>query len=325
LLRTRIPQHAAVNETVNTAGRARAVVNAVLRRYLREEKTLLKTLDAAPLGVRLSHPDVLVQRWTRQFGETDTARLCEWNNNPADILVRVNELKVSVGELTRAGGGQPVDNHPLMLKTDKLPISWIVRGLCYVQDPSTLMACEMLAPQPGERVLDACAAPGGKTSYLAQLMKNEGRIVACDVSAERLTRMRENLERLSVANVEIKHADWLQSPPPQKEKFDRILLDAPCSNTGVIRRRVDVRWRLKGDDFKRMPNTQLGLIKNLAPLLKPGGTLVYSTCSMEPEENEGVVRRVTQETPELTFRESRRTLPFRDNIDGAFAAAFTRN
>jgi 16S rRNA (cytosine967-C5)-methyltransferase len=327
LLRTRIPQHAAVNETVNTAGRARTVVNAVLRRYLREEKELLKTLERAPVGVRLSHPEVLVSRWTGQFGESDTARLCEWNNAPADILIRVNELKVSAGELMRAGGAEPIDIHPLMLKMEKLPIPWIVSGLCYVQDPSTLMACEMLAPQPGERVLDACAAPGGKTSYLAQIMQNEGQIVACDVSAERLTRMRENLERLSVSNVEVKRADWLHAPPEAKDvgKFDRILLDAPCSNTGVIRRRVDVRWRLKGDDFARMPEVQMGLIKNLSGLLNPGGTLVYSTCSMEPEENDEVVRRVAREAPELKFGNLRRTLPFRDKVDGAFAALFTRN
>jgi len=325
LLRTRIPQHAAVNETVNTAGRARGLVNAVLRRYLREEKQLLEALETAPVGVRHSHPDVLVTRWMRRFGEGDTAALCEWNNNPADILVRVNELKVSAGELMKAGSGEPMEIHPLMLKMEKLPISWIVSGLCYVQDPSTLMACELLNPQPGERVLDACAAPGGKTSYLAQLMKNEGHIVACDVSTDRLARMRENLQRLSVTNVEIKKADWLQEPPDDTGKFDRILLDAPCSNTGVIRRRVDVRWRLRHEDFERMPEIQMGLIKNLAGLLKPSGSFVYSTCSMEPEENEEVVRRITDDAPDLTYRKSRQTLPFRDNVDGAFAALFTRN
>ena len=325
LLRTRIPQHAAVNETVNTAGRSRSLVNAVLRRYLREQKQLLESLEGAPVGVRLSHPEMLVTRWTRQFGESDAAALCEWNNHPADILVRVNELKVSAGELMTAGGGEPMEIHPLMLKMDKLPISWIVRGLCYVQDPSTLMACELLAPQPGERVLDACAAPGGKTSYLAQLMKNEGQIVACDVSAERLARMRENLGRLSVTNVESRLADWLRAPPGEAGKYDRILLDAPCSNTGVIRRRVDVRWRLKGDDFARMRKVQVGLIKNLAGRLKPGGALVYSTCSVEPEENDEVVREAEREAPELKFQKSRRTLPFRDNVDGAFAALFTRN
>lgn len=325
LLQTRIPEHAAVNETVDISGRSRAVVNAVLRRYLREEKTLRAHLESASLGVRLSHPEVLVRRWTRQFGEADATALCEWNNHPADILVRVNELKVTVGELMKAGGGEQLEFHPLMLRMEKLPITWLVGGLCYVQDPSTLMACELLAPKAGERVLDACAAPGGKTSYMAQLMKNEGQIIACDVSADRLARMRGNLERLSVTNVEVRLADWLRSPPPQNEKFDRILLDAPCSNTGVMRRRVDVRWRLKEEDFIRMPEVQIGLIKNLAGLLKPGGTLVYSTCSIEQEENEGVVTRVTREAPELKFQKASRTLPFRDKVDGAFAAMFTRN
>jgi 16S rRNA (cytosine967-C5)-methyltransferase len=326
LLRTRVPRHAAVNETVATAGRSRTVVNAMLRRFLREETELIKSLDDAPMGVRLSHPEVLVTRWTAQFGEGDTARLCEWNNSPADILIRVNELKVSSGELLRAGGAEPTDIHPLMLRMEKLPIPWIVSGLCYVQDPSTLMACELLDPQPGERVLDACAAPGGKTSYLAQLMKNEGQIIACDVSTDRLTRMRENLERLSATNVEVRRADWLQAPPPAREigQFDRILLDAPCSNTGVIRRRVDVRWRLTGEDFKRMPTVQMGMIKNVAGFLKPGGSLVYSTCSMEPEENDELVRRVTEQGTGLKHVKSRRTLPFQDRVDGAFAALFTR-
>jgi 16S rRNA (cytosine967-C5)-methyltransferase len=179
----------------------------------------------------------------------------------------------------------------------------------------------------GERILDACAAPGGKTSYLAQVMKNEGTIVACDVSPERLARMRENLERLAVSNVEMTRADWLNAPPQPKEmeKFDRILLDAPCSNSGVIRRRVDVRWRLRPEDFTRMPGVQLALIKNVAPLLKPGGTLVYSTCSIEPEENDEVVRRAAREIPGLKFQTANRTLPFRDKVDGAFAAVFTRN
>jgi 16S rRNA (cytosine967-C5)-methyltransferase len=157
-------------------------------------------------------------------------------------------------------------------------------------------------------------------------MKNEGRIVACDVSADRLTRMRENLERLSVTNVEARRADWLQAPPAARElgQFDRILLDAPCSNTGVIRRRVDVRWRLSAEDFKRMPAIQMGLVQNLSAFLKPGGALVYSTCSMEPEENDHLVRRVAEEVHGLKHVKSSRTLPFRDKVDGAFAALFTR-
>jgi len=200
-----------------------------------------------------------------------------------------------------------------------------MRGLCYVQDPSTLLACDLLAPQPGEQVLDACAAPGGKTTYLAQLMSNEGRIAACDTSSHRLKRLEENLERLGATCVEVVKCNWLEPDPPfEPGSFDRILLDAPCSNTGVIRRRVDVRWRLAADDFPRMQEKQFTILRNLVPLLKKGGTIVYSTCSLEPEENEKLTARVTAEIPELRFVESRQTLPYRDEIDGAFAAKFEK-
>jgi 16S rRNA (cytosine967-C5)-methyltransferase len=200
-----------------------------------------------------------------------------------------------------------------------------MRGLCYVQDPSTLLACDLLGPRPGECVLDACAAPGGKTSYLAELMQNEGRIVACDLYASRVQRLRENLQRLGVTIAETIEHDAMQAGPPlAPESFDRILVDAPCSNTGVIRRRIDVRWRLTEEDFIRMPVQQLALLRRMATLLKPGGALVYSSCSLEPEENDEVVEQVTMTIPGLRFVESRRTLPFVDKVDGAFAAKFVR-
>jgi 16S rRNA (cytosine967-C5)-methyltransferase len=157
-------------------------------------------------------------------------------------------------------------------------------------------------------------------------MRNQGVIVACDASKRRLARLSENLMRLGVEIAQIFQVDWTRTPvarPPGKP-FDRILIDAPCSNTGVIRRRVDVRWRLTSEDFPRMHETQLGLIRATAPLLKEGGTLVYSTCSIEPEENEQVVDFVQRTLPELKFVESRQTLPFRDRSDGAFAAKFVR-
>ena len=207
-----------------------------------------------------------------------------------------------------------------------IPFKWIDCGLCYVQDPSTLMACELLNPQPGERVLDACAAPGGKTSYLAELMENQGEIVVCDASNKRLARLNHNLKRLGVASTQWAAIDWLRdSIPFESRSFDRILVDAPCSNTGVIRRRIDVRWRLDPGEFKIMQGKQVALLKKIAPLLRPGGTLVYSTCSLDAEENEEVVRWVGNEIPEIRWIESKQTYPFRDAVDGAFAAKFERN
>jgi len=330
LLRMRIPHHAVVNETVELAGRARKLVNAVLRRCIRELDALKKVINSAPPGVRFSHPEVLIERWRKNFGDEKTHQLCEWNNRPAEIFVRANLLKVTPGELLRTADAEMLPKHPLMMRVKQIPLVWIVGGLCYVQDPSTLLACEMLDPQPGERVLDTCAAPGGKTTYLAQIMRNEGKIIACDASAKRLTRLRENAARLGVSNTICAQVDWLKNDHSQQTfergEFDRILVDAPCSNTGVIRRRVDVRWRLTShDEFSQMHETQLAMLRAVSPLLKPGGTLVYSTCSIEPEENEQLAKRAAEEINGLELVEQRETLPFRDEIDGAFAARFVRN
>jgi 16S rRNA (cytosine967-C5)-methyltransferase len=197
-----------------------------------------------------------------------------------------------------------------------------------VQDPSTLMACDLLDPQPGETVLDACASPGGKTTYLAERMQNQGRIVACDLYDTRVERLRENLTRLGATVASAVQHDAMLPPEPgspvEPESFDRALIDAPCSNTGVLRRRVDVRWRLSEEDFLRMPAQQLALVRRVTAALKPGGTLVYSTCSLEPEENDDLVRQALAEIPELRLVETRRKLPFADGVDGAFAAKFIR-
>lgn len=326
IFRTRVPDHAAVNETVPLAGRARALVNAVLRRAIRTRKDLESALAETAPSIRLSHPEFLFMRWERSFGLDDAIRLCEWNNTPATIYVRANMLKVTGGEFQKAAKtAEPTGFHPLSLRMEQVPFLWIANGLCYVQDPSTLIACDLLDPQPGERVLDACAAPGGKTSYLAQLMQDEGRIVACDASRVRLERLTENLGRLGVTNTTIVEEDWTDpSGTWNAESFDAILLDAPCSNSGVLRRRADARWRLTPRDFSRMQKMQLSMLANLAPLLKPGGRIVYSTCSVEPEENEDVVRLVKEQVPLLKFVESRKTLPFLDRVDGAFAAKFVR-
>jgi 16S rRNA (cytosine967-C5)-methyltransferase len=229
-----------------------------------------------------------------------------------------------MGELLRSShDAERAPEHPHMLRVGHLPAAWLEEGLCYVQDPSTLLACELLDPQPGETVLDACAAPGGKTTYLAELMRNEGRLVACDLYESRVERLRENLQRLGVTNAEpLVHDTMQMGGPLQPATFDRVLIDAPCSNTGVLRRRVDVRWRLTEEDFIRMPIQQLALLRRAAQVVKPGGVIVYSTCSVEPEENDHVVEQALAQNPALKLVEVRRKLPFVDQVDGAFAAKF---
>jgi 16S rRNA (cytosine967-C5)-methyltransferase len=207
-----------------------------------------------------------------------------------------------------------------------IPNEALELGHCYIQDPSTAASSILLEPKPGERVLDACAAPGGKTAYLAELMKNDGFILACDRDPGRIRTMQENLERLGISVAHYAQHDWAKGdPPPGAAAFDRILVDAPCSNTGVMRRRVDVRWRLTADDFLRMQEEQRGILRGTVPLLKPGGVLVYSTCSIEPEENEEVVSLLTQEFSFLKLVEQVSLLPFRDDFDGAFAAKLVRS
>ena len=322
---TRVADHAAVNETVALSTRRRGLVNAILRRALREKESLLSALEAAPAPIRLSHPEFLIDRWSSAFGKKNALALCEWNNQPAPVYTRCNTLKVTPGELLRSQPDAELSSvHPLMIRVRRTPFTWIVGGLCYVQDPSTLIACELLAPRPRENILDACAAPGGKASYLAQLMGNTGSITACDSSPGRLRRLRQNLQRLQVTIASVVETDWLRETPRlHAGSFDRILLDAPCSNTGVIRRRVDARWRLQPGSFELMQKRQVRLLKAVVPYLKPGGRLVYSTCSLEREENEDVIALALASIPGLHFLQSRSCRPFVDSLDGAYAAELT--
>ncbi len=313
--------HAAVNETVAIAGKARNLVNAVLRRADREKASLLETARSLPLAVRTSHPAFLVDRWIRHLGEQKTAEICEWNQMPAQTFVRVNALRTeALTWFEKTPGFEAVGGD--FFQCDTFPREAVTSGLCYVQDPSTGMAPRLLSPQRGETVLDACAAPGGKAAYMAALMGNEGRIIACDVSASRLRRVMENLERLGVKNTECHAHDITSSrgAPWGELKFDRILLDVPCSNTGVMRRRVDVRWRLQAGDFVKLGQQQERLLDAGLKLLKPGGTLVYSTCSIDADENREVVRRVLANQPSARLEEEICWLSSINGFDGAYAA-----
>ena len=323
--------HAAVHETVGLVPqRQRPIVNGMLRAAIRRESELLARADAEPLFVRTSHPQFLVERWQQHLGAQYAEELCKWNNLAAPVYGRVNQLKIDREEFVRFyPNSRPVARNPEFIEFDVLPTDALRQGHCYIQDPSTAIACQILSPQAGEKILDACAAPGGKTGYIAQLMKNRGTIVACDRDPRRLQILKENMARLGVGIVHIFEHDWTRGHVPAEiasmVPFDRILLDAPCSNTGVMRRRVDVRWRLQPGDFPRMQQRQLKMLRALIPLLEPHGELVYSTCSLEPEENEQVARLVLDGPPDLGPMEEKRSLPFRDSFDGAFAAKFIRS
>jgi 16S rRNA (cytosine967-C5)-methyltransferase len=324
------PEHAAVYETVELAGaRPRSLVNAVLRNALRQLDELMAKASQQDLNVRCSHPQFLIDRWTQNFGAENTATLCEWNNRPAQIYARINRLKISVEEfLSKHSDAERLPQHDNFARLASVPNDALACGQCYIQDPSTAAACLLLDPMPGEKVLDACAAPGGKTGYLAEMMKNHGAIMACDRDDGRIRTLQDNLERLGVEIARFAQHDWTSDEPlPDAvaiSPFDRILVDSPCSNTGVMRRRVDLRWRLVPKDFLRMQAEQLRILRAIIPLLKTGGVLVYSTCSIEPEENEKVINAIVQEFSCLKFVEQVPLLPFRDGFDGSFAAKLRR-
>lgn len=324
------PEHAAVYETVELAGeRTRSLVNAVLRNALRRKEELLANASKQDLTVRSSHPRFLIDRWRQSFGAEKTAALCEWNNRPAPIYARINRFKISVDEfLSKHSDAERLPQHETFARLTSVPSDALAAGHCYIQDPSTAAACVLLEPRPGENVLDACAAPGGKTAYLAELMKNQGAILACDRDEGRIRTLQDNLERLGVEIARFARHDWASDEPLSDTAaiapFDRILVDAPCSNTGVMRRRVDLRWRLNSKDFAKMREEQLRILHATIPFLKTGGVLVYSTCSIEPEENEGVVEAITQEFSFLKLVEQVSLLPFRDGFDGAYGAKLIR-
>jgi 16S rRNA (cytosine967-C5)-methyltransferase len=324
------PEHAAVYETVALAApRVRGFVNGILREITRHTTELRAEAEEQPLGVRKSHPDFLIERWQNNFGEQATVALCDWNNQPARIYARINRLRIARDEFVQKyPQGNPVPEDPDFIDFDRLPMEALDRGDCYIQDPSTAIACRLMDAKPGDKILDTCAAPGGKTGYIAQLVSNEAVIVACDRDAKRIRLLRQNLERLQARVAHVIEHDWEQdvdrSPVNEHGPFDRILLDAPCSNTGVMRRRVDVRWRLTPGDFERMSQRQMSILSNATRLLKPGGVLVYSTCSLEPEENEQLIARALQMFPDLGRIETKSIFPFRDHFDGAFAAKLVR-
>jgi 16S rRNA (cytosine967-C5)-methyltransferase len=328
----RIPDHAAVHETVELAkqlgfGPRAGFLNAVLRGYLRQRpqtEAMLQALKKTDPAAGYSHPAWLVQRWQARWGQSRTAPLLAWNNQTPPIYARLNELKTDPERLTARWQQEGLQfaerswdwtgprvvfelrRHPPLAALGSFQDGWF-----YVQDPSTLLAVRHLDPQPGEMILDLCAAPGGKTTYIAQRMGNRGRIAARDNQPERLKMLEENCRRLGATCVDLAAAPGA---------FDRILVDAPCSNTGVLRRRVEARWRVQPAEIKRLSKAQSALLAQAAPELKPGGTLVYSTCSLEPEENEEVVRRFLENHPAFELQKERQLLPFIEGVDGAYVA-----
>lgn len=317
-----VPAHAAVNETVN-CGRApvRGLINAVLRKAIEARKGLASKAAELPPAERLSHPDWLAKRWRKQFTKAGSTALMEWNNQPAETTLRLNPLRSASQDLARDPRLTPLPEYPgFFLLEGPVPSKWTKEGLVYITDPATRLSVELLAPQPGEAILDACAAPGGKAALMTAQMENQGELLCTDSNELRLPRLEENLTSLGATLATLEAFDWTKEPPEKwHRRFDAILLDVPCSNTGVLRRRVDARWRISPEQITELTGIQTQILTQAAKCLRPGGRLVYSTCSIESEENEDLIYPFAKGNG-LKVTETRKSVPHIDQLDGAFAA-----
>lgn len=311
-------------------------VNAVLRKIAADPAGWRARLERQPTGVRWSHPDELVTRWSGRFGPAGLEALCTWNNTRPEVVLRVETTRVSLASFQERLTLAQIRHHPhparphecLSLEqggaVDQLP--GYAEGWFAVQDPSTLTAVDLMDVHPGEHVLDACAAPGGKAMALAARLNGEGSLRALDPEPSRLRRVAENAARMGYPWIQTAVVDLTQHRADLADaSFDAVLLDVPCTNTGVLRRRPDARWRFDAKRLAVALDLQRKLLDAAAPLVKSGGRLVYSTCSLEPEENGQQVGAWLTRHPEFTLDLERELLPPASQTDGAYAARLIKN
>ena len=329
LFMDRVPDSAAVNESVRLAkaafknekiaGFVNALLRSIARRKDQEDFPPFQDHPVDHIAQALSHPRWLVERWVTEFGPEMAKKLCAANNQKPPFMVRTNTLRISredLGEQFSALGisSIPTQFSPEGLILPKSPLlgeeGLFQKGLFFVQDEASQIIPHLLDPQPGERVLDACAAPGGKTTHLAQLMKDRGEIFALDLQASRIRLIRENCLRLGISMVRATQTDASRPLPfPPDYLFDRILVDAPCTGLGILHRNPEAKWRRKPEDFFRFQKVQGKLLANVSSRLKIGGILVYSTCTMTREENDWIVSSFLKSHPDFELENLRSLSP----------------
>ncbi|MSP41339.1 MAG: 16S rRNA (cytosine(967)-C(5))-methyltransferase RsmB [Deltaproteobacteria bacterium] len=351
----RIPDYAAVNEAVELAksqrgGNTAGFVNGVLRNLLRQKNlaapALMTDASSAALAAELSHPEWLVQRWLAEFGASEAAALMRANNERAPLVLRVNRIKCRREELLKrlcddgiAAQATPLSPQGIVVESagsvENLP--GFAEGLFQIQGESSQLIPYLLAPAAGERILDACAAPGGKSTHIAELMDDRGQVIALDNAPRAIKRIRENIARLNLSSIQISRADATEELTIElSAPYDRILVDAPCSGLGTLRSHPEIKWQRQASDIQRLSQLQARILDRVAVYLKPGGVLVYSTCTLTRDENEQRVDGFLATHKEFELEEAARylppsaqamvrgkyfqALPQRDNTDGFFAA-----
>lgn len=354
LYMTQIPSSAACNEAVKLAkkyGHPGTVkfVNAVLRSAARGKDNItfpdLAKEPVAHIALKYFHPSWLVERWLTLFGQEETIAACVADNTTPPLVVRTNTLKITREALMSRLVQEKVTVKPSLLVPEGIicashpalgTLQSLQEGLLQVQDESSMLATHVLAPKPGEFIIDACGAPGGKSTHIAQHMHNQGHILSMDIHAHKLALTQANAARLGIDIIETRQADAASLPGGLSARADRVLVDAPCSGLGVLRRKPDARWRKTPQLLKDLPPLQLAILSGAARCVKPGGVVVYSTCTVEPQENAEVVKAFLASHSDFYLdnagaylpirrREAMVQLyPWRDGTDGFFLARLRR-
>lgn len=325
----RVPDSAAVNESVRlakaifqskkTTGFVNAALRAVARNKNQEDFPLFALHPVEHIAQALSHPRWMVERWVKEFGPEMARKICAANNRRPPFTVRVNTLKTSRESLSEQFGASGVKSSstPFCPEGLILPESPFMadddlfqKGLYFVQDEASQIVSHLLSPQPGERVLDACAAPGGKSTHMAQLMGDRGEIIALDLNGPKINLIRENCRRLGISIIRAFRADALRPLPfPADFTFDKILVDAPCTGLGTLHRNPEAKWRRKPEDISHFRGLQAAFLASVSSRLKPDGVLVYSTCTITREENDSVVEDFLQTRKDFQLQDLRSIVP----------------
>ncbi|MBE8952781.1 MAG: 16S rRNA (cytosine(967)-C(5))-methyltransferase RsmB [Quinella sp. 1Q7] len=336
----RVPNSAAVNESVELSKKfcglgASKFINGVMRAAVRDpDKSKFPTGDdLQSLALRTVHPTWLVELFATEFGLDATKRLLDFDNTNPPLCLRVNRLRTTREKIllalkkfgvqaeasTLAPEGIICREHGALDKFQPLR-----DGLCQVQDESSMTAARLLDPKPGDFIIDCCAAPGGKATHLAELMENRGRIVAADIYPTKLEHIAQNSERLGIKIIEPLLSDARTLGDKFPAQADKVLVDAPCSGLGVLRRKADLRWRKSLNEVRALPTLQAEILAGAAKSLKVGGTLVYSTCTILRGENAAVVENFLAASKNFTLVEMKTLLPHETGTDGFFAAKLIR-
>ena len=317
----KVPKSAAVNESVNLCKKYNfksvGLVNAILRKIEKSDYKEISNItnSITRISLKYSMPEWIVKKFCDEYGEEETANICQNLNLRPNISVRINRLKgkMDLGEKGILEDFRTITGTKNITKTKEY-----IEGNITIQDEAAGLSSFVLAPKEGEIVLDACSAPGGKTTYLAELMHNKGKIVAWDIYEERLKQVEQNAKRLGIDIIQTEVHDATKLKEEYVEKFDKILLDVPCLGLGVIRRKPDIKWNRQEEDIKEISDIQFNILKTCSKYLKRNGTLVYSTCSMLKEENDAIIEKFIKE-------EKFETVNIEEQIPNEFSKITTNN